>query len=53
MKTLIIPNWLSKAENVFTKDKLWELFYIMEGEKIVNVSPLSYVLETNPSYGIL
>jgi len=45
MKTLIVPNWLSKAENVFTKDKLWELFYFIQGQKVVNVSPLSYVLE--------
>jgi hypothetical protein len=45
MKTLIVPNWLSRAENVFTKSKLWELFYFMEGGKTVEVSPLSYVLE--------
>ena len=45
MKTLIVPNWLSKAENVFTKSKLWELFYFIEGEEVVDVTPLSYVLE--------
>ena len=48
LKTLIIPNWLAKAETMFSKDKLWELFYFMEGEKIVRVSPDSYVLEQVP-----
>ena len=45
MKTLIVPNWLSRADNVFTKSKLWELFYFMEGEKVINVNPQPYVLE--------
>ena len=33
LKTLIIPNWLAKAETVFSKDKLWELFYFYGGRK--------------------
>ena len=48
LKTLIIPNWLAKAETLFSKDKLWELFYFMEGEKIVSISPDSYILEQVP-----
>ena len=48
LKTLIIPNWLAKAETMFSKDKMWELFYFMEGEKIVRASPDSYVLEQVP-----
>jgi len=48
LKTLIVPKWLAKAETLFSKDRLWELFYFMEGEKIVSVSPDSYILEQVP-----
>ena len=48
LKTLIIPKWLEKAEPLFSKDKLWKLFYFMEGEKIVRVSANSYVMEQVP-----
>jgi hypothetical protein len=30
--TSVVPNWLKKAEEVFTKDKIFDLFYFMEGE---------------------
>ena len=48
MKTLIIPNWLAKAESIFPKSKLWDLFYFMEKEKTINVNPLTYVLDQAP-----
>ena len=40
LKTLIVPEWLKKAESVFSQAKLWELFYFHEGEKVVNVIPI-------------
>ena len=45
MKTLIIPNWLARAEMSISKAKLWDLFYFMQGEKVVNVNSQPYVLE--------
>jgi hypothetical protein len=46
--TLIIPGWLKKAEALFSKDKISELFYFLEGEKIVNTPASSYALEGVP-----
>lgn len=46
--TLVIPGWLKKADGIFSKDKISELFYFMEGEKIVNNTASSYVLEQVP-----
>ena len=46
--TLIIPAWLKKAEAIFSKDKISELFYFLEGETIVNTTAASYALEQVP-----
>lgn len=50
--TLIIPGWLKKAEAIFSKDKISELFYSMEGEKVVNSTANSYALEQVPQEAV-
>ena len=43
--TLIVPKWLKMAETVFSRDKISELFYFLEGEKIVNSSSDSHRMD--------
>lgn len=46
--TLVVPAWLKKAEALFSKDKISELFYFLEGEKVVDAAASSYVLDQVP-----
>lgn len=46
--TLIIPDLLKKAELIFSKSKIWELFYFMEGEQIAGTAESSYSLDQVP-----
>jgi len=48
--TLIVPAWLKKAEAIFSKDKISELFYFLEGEKVVDVTANAYTLDQLPIY---
>jgi hypothetical protein len=47
-KTLFVPDWLKKAETIFSKSKIWEMFYFLEGEQIAGTINSSYSLDQVP-----
>jgi hypothetical protein len=46
--TLLIPAWLKKAELIFSKNKISELCYFLEGEQKEGTAVSSYTLEQAP-----
>ncbi len=46
--TLVIPAWLKKAELLFSKSKISELCYFLEGEQIAGTATSSYILDQVP-----
>ena len=46
--TLVIPAWLKKAELIFSKSKISELCYFLEGEQIAGTAESSYILDQVP-----
>lgn len=46
--TLVIPAWLKKAELLFSKSKISELCYFLEGEQIAGTATNSYSLDQVP-----